>query len=67
MFENISAILKQANVVKTTVYLKNRSDFEGYARVRSRYFKTPSVNTGIYRVQLFDPKALIEVEAVAVA
>lgn len=71
-FENVRKILKAAgakmeDIVKTTVYFRNREHFPSYAKIRAEIFKTTAASTGVYNVDLFDPEALIEIDVIAVA
>ena len=67
--ENIKAILEEAgtcfeNVVKTTVYIKNMSDFTEVNEVYARYFQKDMPARSCVEVKL--PKdALVEIEVIA--
>jgi 2-iminobutanoate/2-iminopropanoate deaminase len=70
VLKNLSAVLAAAgtdldHAVKTTVYLKNISDFGGMNEVYGRYFKTAPARSTVAVAQL--PRdALIEIEVIAV-
>ncbi|CAB1240120.1 RidA family protein [Clostridium sp. MT-14] len=67
--ENIKALLKEAGtsfdkVVKTTVYVKNMSDFAAVNEVYAKYFQKDMPARSCVEVKL--PKdALVEVEVIA--
>ncbi|MCI1945788.1 RidA family protein [Clostridium luticellarii] len=67
--ENIKALLKEAGtsfdkVVKTTVYVKNMSDFAAVNEVYAAYFKKDMPARSCVEVKL--PKdALVEIEVIA--
>lgn len=67
--ENIKAILEEAgtcfeNVIKTTVYVKNMSDFTDVNEVYARYFQKDMPARSCVEVKL--PKdALVEIEVIA--
>lgn len=67
--ENIKAILEEAgtcleNVIKTTVYVKNVSDFTDVNEVYARYFQKDMPARSCVEVKL--PKdALVEIEVIA--
>ncbi|MFA5676559.1 MAG: RidA family protein [Christensenellales bacterium] len=69
VIKNLTAVLAAwglslSDVVKTTVYLKNMSDFSPVNEVYSRYFASPYPARSCVEAKL--PKdALIEIEAVA--
>jgi len=72
VLKNLSAVLAAAgtdldHAVKTTVFLKNMSDFAAMNEVYGRYFKTaPPARSTIGVVQL--PRdALVEIDVVAIA
>lgn len=70
-FRNVEATLKAAgsgleHLVKTTVYMRRREDFDVYARIRAEVCAVQAASTGVFGVELYDPRALIEIEAVAV-
>jgi len=70
VLKNLSAVLAAAgsdldHAVKTTVYLKNISDFGPMNEVYGRYFKTAPARSTVAVAQL--PRdALIEIEVIAV-
>jgi len=69
-FQNLGAALRAAgssfdDVVHMVAYVKRKRDFKQYARVRGKIFRKPTASAAIFGVQLFDPKALIEIVAVA--
>jgi 2-iminobutanoate/2-iminopropanoate deaminase len=67
--ENVKAILEEAgtsleNVVKTTVFVKNMSDFAVVNEVYAKYFKNDMPARSCVEVKL--PKdALVEIEVIA--
>lgn len=69
--ENVKAILEAAgtsldNVVKTTVFVKNMSDFATVNEVYAKYFKKDMPARSCVEVKL--PKdALVEIEVIALA
>lgn len=69
--ENVKAILEAAGtsldkVVKTTVFVKNMSDFAAVNEVYARYFKKDMPARSCVEVKL--PKdALVEIEVIALA
>jgi 2-iminobutanoate/2-iminopropanoate deaminase len=72
VFENLKAIL-DANgatfddVVKITTFLTTLDDLDGMREVRARYLPTePPASTAVQISALVLPKAVIEIEAVAV-
>ena len=69
--ENIRNILKEAgaemsDVVKTTVLLKNISDFAAMNQVYAEFFKEPYPTRAAFQVAAVPKDALLEIEAVAV-
>lgn len=69
--ENIRNILKEAgaemsDVVKTTVLLKNISDFAAMNQVYAEFFKEPYPARAAFQVAAVPKDALLEIEAVAV-
>jgi 2-iminobutanoate/2-iminopropanoate deaminase len=72
-FANLKAILQSAgmsldNVVKTTVFLVNPSDFPDFAKTRSAILGSAKpASTLVYIKQLIQPELLVEIEAIAVA
>jgi len=72
VLQNLAAVLAAAGsgldrVVKTTVFLKNMSDFAAVNEVYGRYFKTaPPARSTVEAARL--PKdALVEIEVIALA
>jgi 2-iminobutanoate/2-iminopropanoate deaminase len=70
VMKNIEAILAAAgsrmdNVVRTTVYLKNVSDFAKMNAVYGSYFKSNPPARSTVGVDLPAPGALVEIDAVA--
>ena len=68
--KNIEAILKAshsdlAHVVKTTVFLKNMSDFGAMNEVYGKYFGQASPARSAVEVARLPKDALVEIEAVA--
>lgn len=72
-FENLEKVLKAGgsslkNVIKVTILLRDMSNFDKIVALRGKYFTVPYPADTIMEVKsLFSPKALIEIEAVAVA
>jgi 2-iminobutanoate/2-iminopropanoate deaminase len=71
VFENMSAVLKArglslANVVKTTVFLKNMNDFAVMNGIYAEYFKEDYPARSTVEVARLPKDTLIEVEAIAV-
>lgn len=71
VLKNISAVLAAAgtdmdHVVKTTVYLKNISDFNAMNEVYGRYFKDAPPARATVGVAGLPVDALVEIEVVAV-
>lgn len=72
-FENLEKVLKAGgsslkNVIKVTILLRDMSNFDKVVALRGKYFTAPYPADTIMEVKsLFSPKALIEIEAVAVA
>ena len=70
VLSNANAILKSAgctlaNVVKTTVYLRNMKDFPEFNRVYAEYFKeNPPARTTV-EVSALPKDALIEIDIIA--
>lgn len=67
---NIKAILNEVgldmnNVVKTTVLLKNISDFAAMNEVYGEFFEAPYPARAAYEVAALPKGALIEIEAIA--
>ncbi len=70
VMENIGAILKEAglsfdNVIKTTIYLKNLSDFEIVNKIYGEYFKEHKPARATVEVSNLPKGALIEIEVIA--
>lgn len=68
--ENIKAILESAgssldNVLKSTIYLANISDFSAMNDVYSKYFKTECPARAAFEVANLPKGALVEIEVVA--
>ncbi len=72
VFERIKTIVQEAggslaDIVKTTVYLTDIKNREGFGRIRSRYFeKDPPTSTLLVVQGLARAEYLIEIEAIAV-
>ncbi|GAA0182777.1 RidA family protein [Clostridium sediminicola] len=69
--ENMKSILEQAganmtNVVKTTVLLKNISDFAAMNEVYASYFSEDCPARAAYQIAVLPKDALVEIEAIAV-
>ena len=67
---NIMAILKSdgmtlENVVKTTVYLKNISDFAAMNEIYGQYFKSDPPARSAIGISALPKDALVEIEAIA--
>lgn len=72
VFENLSGVLLAegltlSHLVKTTVYLRNMSEFLRFNEVYSRYFKPPYPARATVEVSRLPKDVLIEVEAIAFA
>jgi 2-iminobutanoate/2-iminopropanoate deaminase len=71
MYENVGKVLTSAgsslaDVVTTTTYLVNTSDYRALNEVRAEYFKTnPPASAVLVVKELVRPDLLVEVEAVA--
>lgn len=70
-FEGVQLILEAAraslkDVVKLTVYLKNKDDVNKYNEVRDRFFAPPLPAATVVEVSRLSPGVLVEVEAIAV-
>jgi 2-iminobutanoate/2-iminopropanoate deaminase len=68
--QNLSAVLKEAgtdlsNVVKTTVFLKNISDFSAMNEVYSSFFPENAPARSAVEVAALPKGGLVEIEAVA--
>ena len=71
VFVNIKAVLSAAganinNVVKTTVFLSDMSDFEGMNKIYSEQFKEPYPARSTVAVKGLPKNALVEIEVIAV-
>jgi len=71
VLKNLQAVLQASgtsleNVVKTTVYLKNISDFPAVNEVYGRYFKGNPPARSTVQVTNLPKDALVEIEAIAV-
>lgn len=70
VLKNISSVLESSgctlsNVIKSTVYLKNMSDFPEFNKIYAEYFKiNPPARTTV-EVSSLPRNALIEIEVVA--
>lgn len=69
--DNVAAVLKEAgydmaDVVKTTVLLKNMDDFTVMNGIYAEYFTEPYPARAAFEVVRLPKDALIEVEAIAV-
>lgn len=69
--KNIKAILEEAgltmqNVIKTTVFLADMSDFAAMNEVYSSYFSEPYPARSAVAVKTLPKDALVEIECVAV-
>lgn len=70
VFENLKHVLEAAgsgmgNVVKTTVFIKNMSDFAQINAVYEKYFRKPYPARSCVEVAALPKGVLIEAEAVA--
>ena len=71
VLQNLSNVLKAGgsslkSVVKTTIFLKNMSDFEAVNKIYSNYFGTHKPVRSTVAVKQLPKDALIEIEAIAV-
>lgn len=71
VFKNLGHVLSETgysfdNVVKTTVYLQNMSDFGTLNEVYSQYFKEPYPARVAFQVAALPKGALAEAEVIAV-
>ncbi len=71
VFTNLKYVLEEAgydfsNVVKTTVYLQNMSDFGTLNEVYSQYFTEPYPARVAYQVAALPKGALVEADVIAV-
>ncbi len=70
VLKNIKAILEEANmsmdnVIKTTIFLKNLSDFEIVNQIYAQFFKNHKPARSTVEVSNLPKGALIEIEAIA--
>jgi 2-iminobutanoate/2-iminopropanoate deaminase len=70
VLKNLQAVLQAAgtnleNVVKTTIFLKNISDFAAVNEVYGRYFKNSPPARSTVQVANLPKDALVEIEAIA--
>lgn len=70
VFKNIQAVLNEAglslnNIIKTTVFLKNISDFQKMNEVYAQYFESPYPARSAVEVAAIPKGALIEIECIA--
>jgi len=70
VLKNLQAVLHAAgtnleNVVKTTIFLKNISDFAAVNEVYGRYFKNSPPARSTVQVANLPREALVEIEAIA--
>jgi len=70
VFENISAILKEAgytfeDVVKSTVFLSDIADFAGMNDVYKKYYLTECPARSAFAVKALPLGALVEIETIA--
>ncbi|MFT4562855.1 MAG: 2-iminobutanoate/2-iminopropanoate deaminase [Gammaproteobacteria bacterium] len=68
--ENIQVILALANcdlgnIIKSTVWLVNKSDYSGFNRIYAEFFKTDFPTRSAICSTLMLPGALVEIEVVA--
>lgn len=71
VFKNINSILAEAgidflNIVKTTVFLKDLSDFILFNKVYEKYFKSPFPARSCIEVSGLPKDVLVEVEVIAI-
>ena len=71
VLENLGAVLKAAgctfaNVVRTTIYLKDMRDFQKVNAVYAEYFKEPFPARATVEVAGLPRGALVEIDAIAV-
>ncbi len=71
-FTNLRTVLKARNssldhVLKVTIFLTDLTNFQTIVDLREKYFSSPFPADTIVEVSgLFHPKALIEIEAIAI-
>lgn len=71
VFRNIKAVLSEAglsmnNIIKTTVFLQDISDFGKMNEVYAQYFKAPYPARSAVEVAAIPKGALIEIECIAI-
>lgn len=71
VFQNLQAVLSSAgtslnNVVKTTVFLVNMSDFQAMNTVYAEYFQDTKPARSTIAVAELPRKALVEIECIAI-
>lgn len=71
VFTNLGYVLREAgydycNVVKTTVYLQNMSDFATMNEIYAKYFSAPYPARVAFQVAALPKGALVEAEVIAV-
>lgn len=71
LFESLKRTLEEfgsslGHIVKTTIYLKRRSDRPAYAQEWGKYVPHGPPSTLVMGVELAEPEMLIEVDAIAV-
>ena len=71
VFTNLGYVLREAgydycNVVKTTVYLQNMSDFATLNEIYAKYFSAPYPARVAFQVAALPKGALVEAEVIAV-
>ena len=71
VFTNLGYVLREAgydycNVVKTTVYLQNMSDFATMNEIYAKYFSAPYPARVAFQVATLPKGALVEAEVIAV-
>jgi 2-iminobutanoate/2-iminopropanoate deaminase len=70
VFKNIQAVLAEAgltldNVVKTTVFLADMSDFATVNEIYARHFNEPYPARSAFAVKTLPKNALVEIEVIA--
>ena len=71
VFKSMSALLQEAgssmaNVVKTTVFIKNMDDFAAINEVYAKYFPEPFPSRSCIEVARIPKDVLLEAEAIAI-
>ncbi|MBI4669362.1 MAG: RidA family protein [Elusimicrobia bacterium] len=71
VIKNLGAVLKAAgldlpHVVKTTVYMKNLSEFQAMNEVYGKYFREPYPARATIEVSNLPKGALVEIEVIAI-